>query len=459
MNRFRKAKNELEEFNRLVHRDDKLRALLVEGKYDYLQWYQQSLFTFFLEPKTSLKRPKGSVLGFYLQAFFSLLFSTFSWLLAVLMRRRVLVFGIDKANPPKGRDFRVEGLYAWLDKNKVRYFDVLHTLFGKRFFERLMLRRRFVLHQEAIDLIWAFFSVNRRRRRGKKAIIEMIRNWKERSDFRMRTYRFLLRLLPVRTVLSIDDVRHYNELVAVCNEMKIPFHAFQHGHFTTYHAGWLKASEHPLRTQPDVYHVWSPFWKQQFLQLGGCYDADRLHIGGNPKGQSAELKPWIAPKEEIGILMGYENEAIYEEVRPYLRKILELEGVKIYFSLRPDILRKRQFEMYGFDGEEGIEVVQDLASVLDRIHVVVGTHSTFLYDMIRHGKTVVYLETSLDLGHALVEGQLVDVMTEHDDAETFLKTVIKNAPETVPMRQKRVYDDEGDLSRTLEDVVFGEKQA
>lgn len=449
MNRFRKAKIELEKFNQLVRRDRKLRELFVEGDYDYLQWYQQSLFTVFLEAKRSPKTTKGSVMGFYLQALFSLFFSCISWGLVMILRRKVCVFGIDKANPPKGRDFRVEGLYAWLEKNKVPYFDILHTLFGQGMLKRVMLRRRWVMHQEAIDLVWAFLSKERRKRKGSKENIDMLMNWKDRSDFRMRAYRFLLKYSNIQTVLSIDDVRHYNELVAVCQELGIPVHAFQHGHFTQYHAGWLNCIGRPLRTQPHAYYVWSPFWKKQFLRLGGCYDADRIHIGGNPKGGTEERKPWVEPQDKIGILIGYENEAIYDEVRPYLKKLLELENVQIYFSLRPDIPREHQFRMYGFTNDSRIETVRNFKEVEGKVHVVVGTHSTFLYDMIRRGKMVVYLDTSLDLGHALVEDGLVDVMTRHDHPKTFLETVIKKAPETVPERQCMIFDGEGDFSRTL----------
>src|SRR3989338_8584356 len=57
-----------------------------------------------------------------------------------------------------------------------------------------------------------------------------------------------------RTILSIDDTRHYYPLMIAARECGIPFYAFQHGRFNPFMPGWAQYS---IRSDPH-----DPFYRR-----------------------------------------------------------------------------------------------------------------------------------------------------------------------------------------------------
>lgn len=471
----------LRTFEQAVCAHPVLSSRLVRGESDYLQRFRGQLFVSlreFVKGKTAadgVLRGIGAMsVGIVLGGLGVALVSLAAWLSALLRRPGAVVFGIDKVSSKGKRDFRIEGIYAHLDRQGTRYAEVLHAVVSRETFRQLRSRGHATVYQEALDFLHAVLY-RRCRCRVEAARIAagfevpgaspeeqaFFRALAERclwnvslSRFRERFYRLFLRAVGARIVLSIDDTRNYHDLMAAARSLGIASYAFQHGHFTKNHVGWLAhACPGGHDARPDALFVWSPYWKRELLRLGTNFKEDEIRIGGNPKGKDvvAPVKRVPSADGRLRVLVSYEKGAPKKEIAPYLERLKRPE-IRLSFSARPDFPLRKQLEEYGLK-ESQVEVVRDLKAALPSIDIAVGAYSTLLYDLIAMGVPVATLDVPFDFGDGLEVSDLAERLTLDGDLPARLRAAAERGAAEAERRRLRYVEGEGDIEATLTSLL------
>ncbi len=472
------ALQDLKAFNRMVAGHPMLSARLIRGEHHHLQWQQASLF---LAWRAYRARPPGTPWAPARRTTFRMSVSVSVaralTACATLTRKAdVLVFGVDKIAAPSGRDFRIEGLYRFLEDRRIPYVDAFHTRLGRAFYRNAWIRRRCAIYHEALvfsasprpgsdDLRIAaslpcdgFAAADRP---FVRALAETALRRAVASPSVVRRYARILARLRPRAILAIDDTRYYHELVAAARTLGIPSYAFQHGHFTKYHAGWLKADAGPGDDiRPDRLFVWSPYWKKELLRLGTNFKEEEIAVGGDPKGGAPkpEAAPYAPPHESgrIELLVPFESDAPHGEIAKALASILATGRVKIWLKTRPDWDKESQLRAYGFAESDPsrVEAIDDPARVRKGVHAVVGVFTSYLYEAVAMRKPVFVLKTSHDGGEGMIVNGLADAFdAAGPDAVDRLISACRAAAPKLESRAETYLRGMGDLTTTLEALL------
>ncbi len=461
MNEVADALEKLKAFNRMVCADAELRRQLVDGPYDILQRQQGQLLAlirdYLKHPKETLRALKRSdVLA--PGTFFAGVTACFLMVWATCARKAdVLLFAVDKTSSKGERDFRIEGLYRYLETASLRYVEVFHTL-PSEVLKNAWSRKRTALYHEAFEFLadlrfrWSSRHASMRtlaaglacegfsetdRPLARALALRLLKSGQS-VPLRVRLYVAFVRRFKPRAILSIDDTRHYHDLVAAARSLDIPFYAFQHGLFTVSHVGWLDdgCGSNEKKIRPDVLVVWSEYWKRELLRLGTYFKERELLVGGSPKPEAPVAPP---PVEDgtFGILIPYESGAPRAEVGAYVRRFLEDPSVRIFFVARPDLDIASQLKDYGVPAERlTVTTSAEVGPHLSKMHVTCGVCSTYLYDALAFHRPVVILETSRTTGLAMVENGFADKLATGGKASDLKRIVAASVPQAEARAQK-----------------------
>ena len=461
-NDFAYALERLKRFNQLVEDDVVLSTFLIKGEYDFLQMYQPLLFLDFrirAHGGSAPPRPaRISRVTIALTALVVVAVSLISYGILVITRQHVLIFSGDRPTSPQGGDFRLAGVYAFLAKAHIPYIEIFYTTLSRLFFKHLATRGRPAMYLEAVDAVARL--VVRRGARDVEAYIatldlgvfgedaevlrSMLRSTVRRvplSLFRIRALAALLRPTAVRALLTIDNVRHYHELVAACKKVGIHTYAFQHGQFGKYQVGWLQAAREPGNiVKPEKLVVWSEYWRDELTRLGTYFTPGELFVGGQASGGTHESLP---PREGRGqgrggrVLVPFETDISRDEVLAYMAVLRQLPDTSIYFKPRADRSLKDQLATYGLVEKE-VAVITDTRHALTETDVVLGSKSTFLYDAIAYGKPVVFIKTVMDHAAALATRGLVSEARTPTDLPRALAEAARTPQAKLERRKERL---------------------
>ena len=383
----------------------------------------------------------GQICLFFISSFIKLvifLVNIFAFLKLFLGRIEVLVYTPDRFSKKYGCDFRFQAVYNHLDNKKVPYLEIFQTSLGTRFLKNLLKRRRLAVYLSGFPMFCAQrkndkYELSIFESHNQKYFIYLLRKIAQESEKSVRRIRILswfLKFTKIKTLLAMDDVRYTNELIVACRINNIKTLGFQHGQFTKYHAGWMNYDiPKELSIVFDKLFVWNNYWKKILLRYSSQYNEENVEIGG----LLSQLKIIDYKKREeiiknisnLNILAPYESYAPKKEVGIFLERFIEL-GVKIFFKARPDLSPQYQLNQYKIKLGENVELVEDINSqILSKIDAVVGTYSTFLNEMIFYEKPLLILETSLDLGHCLIEDNL-GLLIKKNFEPSFLLDYINN---------------------------------
>lgn len=381
----------------------------------WLQRVHQRLFDIDIPERNTEKSKQGGELGAVVAYFMLLKVSTWGLLVGLIRRPKVLVFSVDKKSDKKTRgDFRIHHVYKTLAELGYSYQELFHTTINSSLYGRYVGRGRFAMYLEALDGLWffgrwctGFFRKKSSHIFGNlpededeaRAMVSLLEKYLAVDGlytFRVQVLSWVLKTIGYQSIIGIDDVRHYHELMSAAKQAGITTAAVQHGHFTKYHVGWRALGTSGPYARADVLLVWSEYWKRQLHTLGSVYGDDVVVAGG---GASTNIS--FAPaKDELTVLVPFETIAPLEEVRECLTALTACEGVSVLVKGRPDWEVGKQQELYG-----GLPVVISLEDI-PKPDVCLGVYSTFLYDMYAAGIPVGVLETSMDYGYGMIEGGL-----------------------------------------------------
>ena len=487
MSYFAQAHRHAEAINQRILKDPVLSKRFVSGTYNYLQCFQVRLFgmcramaqdpdeaikTLLLQRHTSVWSYKTVVL-----AMIALAVSMLAWLRMVIRRDRVMVFGVDNVSSRFKRDFRAEGIHAVLHDCQMGYTDALHVVLGKQFLRTLWKRKQLGFYVQAfviLSSLWCHRSksttaqVSEERLRSllpdrlfQELVIERMETAIPVFDRTVGILSWLLRATALTHLFTVDEPRGANELTAACQQQGIRVCAFQHGHYTKYHYGWLDCCNTIGQIIcPDTLFVWSTYWKQELLRIGTYFDEPQLVVGGKYRKEVAQARAMFPAVSVEGgvkdipiqVLVPYEIDAIKAEVIPYMRALAAHPEVTLLFKPRPDIPTAQQLSEYELEESGLVRVIDTVEPHLAAIDVVVGTYSTFLYDMLEHNIPVVYLTTSLDYGEGLVINGLATKATH----ETLYEALTTACARTAAERRRdaeRVLDTSVSFEETLARVL------
>ena len=426
----------LEKINKKIATDPMLRSIFIEREYDFLQLYQPLIFLDLRTYRTNKKKGDNartaSVAKILLVQLLIFTVSLVSFLWLMVSRKKVLIFSTDKADSSWGGDFRLQGIYKFLRQKGIPFGEIFYTGGGAVFSKNLFVRKRTAFYLQAPEMLYSFLLKIGIKRNPDTAKIEkadfsdfgehseevrgiLIRLAKRipRSIFLIKTLRNILRLSGVKILFTIDSVRRYGELIAACKMSGITTYAFQHGQFSKYQVGWRAASDNRRNIiKPDILFVWSEYWKKELLSLGTYFTKEDLILSQNAKGGHL---PKVIPAEEdgfIGVLVPFERTVPKKDIVPTIERIKDCPKVKIFFKTRPDLSKEEQLEAYSLTAGS-VTAVRDEKGIMNKIDVIVGAQSTFLYELIYYERPVLIMPSSLDILEGMIKNGLADMMGDN----------------------------------------------
>lgn len=410
-----------------------LSSLRVVGNYDFTPFYRHwDLYRVKnAHERTSRGAEEGSTgkAPHILTAPAILFLSLLSLGYHLVRRPKIVLYAIDKLSSlDRDHDARLEGVYRYVRKQNVPFVEVMHTLPAESFWPNLIARRRVPIYFESVD---ALFGLLRRLDKNlvtfpdddaidlslfseeehalARALVRERLLAHKRSTFRVRMFKKLLLILRPTALFTIDDPKYYGELLTAADLLGIPAYAFQHGHFTDYHPGFLSPPQgHGEVPMPTRFFVWSDYWKQELQALGTYLPGERVVVGGILRPLTDSL---ATPQgDRLHVLVPYETVAPKQEVQEALAALRADARVRIYFKIRKDTPARRQLEEYALTPSDTVVVIDDVRHAVGEVDVVLGTYSTFLYDMIAYGFPIALLHTSSDYGAGMVRTGLASLV-------------------------------------------------
>lgn len=421
---------------------------------------------------TSVKREVGylentSVLSGAIMVFAGFV-TVMGWLWLRCSKPRVLIYTVDKVSSRSLRgDFRMEPIYRFLHQGRIPYIEVLHSLLGSSMLRNLVKRRRVGVYLESIDTLfvllrkikilpadqpllvsdWGDIRVDERE--FISFVIYKFSWMCALAEFRVRFFEKMFRKSSIRTLLMIDDVRYYNELTLAARRCGIKTYAFQHGHYTKYHLGWLhdsRSTEEVIR--PHRLFVWSSYWKNELLRLGTYFKPEELKVASVSTAverlASASRRSSSSPQQVITVIVPYEKDAPKKEVVHFIEGILKCTSCRVFFKTRPDRDLTEQLQEYGLEhfarNVEAFRAGSELNLEKLKTCIALGTYSTLLYQLIEFMVPVGYLETSSDFGEALVLNSLAEKVSPNEDLCLKLDAMTSLSPNVLETRRRILVD-------------------
>lgn len=237
----------------------------------------------------------------------------------------------------------------------------------------------------------------------------------EESAKMRRLFKVLLKFLNLNKFIFFDDPRHTNELILACNDNNISTVGYMHGRFNEFHVGLFY---YPF----DKYLVWSQYFKDKILHNNKKYLPDNIFIIGHPRLKNSTLVN--RSPNPINVLWLGESNINYEEIFPYINKLIESEEFIVYFKGKPgaNVGVKEYINLKNIEELKENNFFECLK--LSNISLVIGTHSTALMECWLIGVPSLIIKCSYDYGRHLWEDDLIELC---DDPDNLINLAKKNA--------------------------------
>jgi hypothetical protein len=465
-NDFKSKLDFLKRFNALLYHGKPLSHQKIFEKYNVWVFFQSRIFFNDLRDlgleRSLMKDHKPSIMV-KIQNFVLALFGVLESMLAIgmgtIFKKKFFVYGVDRDNSKVfNNDARMDPVYQYIKVSGEPFIEFFHTTFDFAFLKRFFLRKRFAFYIRAIDSIFHFLNLFGLVTRTKfdpdevvltplgekeqpfaKSLLLKYFEAIDKTVFKVRVLKTILPWMGAKTLLAIDNTRDYWELILACRMNGIKTYAFQHGHFTKYHMGWLDdGSFEGEIVHPDKLFVWSDYWKNELLRLGTYFPPNSIEVGGLKS--VVPVSTQSSERDYIGVLVPYEVDSNKPEVKKYIDKLLSCNNIKIFFKLRTDLDINRQMSEYciGEDYSPDLEFITDTSKYLPQIDVVAGTYSTFLYDMVAFERPIALLQTASDFGEGLVVNELADLVTIEDACDK-IKDISRTSKDALIKRKEKLF--------------------
>lgn len=476
----------LKKINGLSYNGDFLANSLFYNGYNLWHLSQQRLLEntrAFSKTRRFIQPTKQDSISFLKDSMGRLLFvahSIISYLFLVITRKEILIYSIDKASTQQKTDFRLAELYEALHQSGVGYFELFHTILNRESFRNLITRHRFSMYLEALDYVFFLLkwfcivsvpniehiehidlsSYTEDEQKYIRQQLEKIYIRAQIAIFKIKILSRLFKYTNLKTLFAIDDGAYYFECLQACKEAGIKTYAIQHGLFTKYNVGALKNINFKGEyIAPDYVLVWSEYWKNELIRLGTNFKHETIIVGGlKEKSNPVSVQDnRLNVGTNIIVLIPYETVAPKYEIKEYIVKLLECPQINVIFKLRADRTSEEQLSEYGItkDLHPRFSTIIDIVEVLPRVTIVMGSYSTFLYDMLMCNKHIVIMKTSSDFGMPMVYNGIADVFDkESDDFCKSIRALAEMSPhEFIQRREKLLGLHPRILKETLREII------
>ena len=372
----------------------------------------------------------------------------------IVARRRprpVLLYTPDIIDSEWRCDFRFFNVYNLLGKKSIRFYEVFHSSGLLRALKGRWLQKRVCWYLESVNA-----DVDALPRIPKLSLNSLLeRWWAYRGEHfvrralgekkRIKSYMKILRQTGVKILLAMDDMRSIPSLVCACNQAEIPVVLIQHGLLTPYHIGWVVPGISPeYLFKVDKYLVHTPYWEGVLFR-----HAPHLHFGAeqisgwSDNGGFRVFQREGKRRDSLRVLI------VYETLWPDLKELQEFmsalntdERLTVVFKVRRDVNEAKQIRQY-FGTEYGVTVVNTLdEQVLSTIDVIVGSHSSLLYQLLVTEIPIVKIMTSYAYGDQLILDDLATPWHEGEDAMSVMEEALGTHPEKLRQRALQFMGDE-----------------
>ncbi len=369
----------------------------------------------------------------------AILISFFSFLIILIRRPRVLLYTVDIVAGNFKNDPRIEQVYKYFNVHKISYAELVHTRLSSSFIKNFFKRRRPVIYLEAIDYLMPlartcgyqdYFSkisdqdlgqneIPQNFKTDLEFIIKTSANRSESSIFKIKVFSKLFAWLRPKVLVTIDDSRHFYEMLSVAKDLKIKTVSLQHARFNKHIPDWayygIPASSCVV---PDKYIVWNEYWKNRLIALSPVFAhfKDRIIVGGRPHADRRGLTIVNQTKDNVlTILIPHEVNGDRYAILDYVRSFLSCPSTRIFYLLRRDLSSDKQLRGIPKEIIENtgrFKVVYELTpEIMAEVDLVAGTHSTFLYEIITTERPVAILKnTGTTQAGDLVEGGMANYL-------------------------------------------------
>lgn len=433
-----------------------------------------------LATKSMDKQVQRSLVNLLLR-FWAVAISLITICRALLLRVPILVYSVDKLDKFTRRDPRLAQIYTKLEQGNVRYTGIVHSLLGREFLSNSLLRLRPVIYLEAVDAFYPIFKNRYKERKYRRLVAELkldefsederafvrglLKHCVSRcllSEFRVRVFLKIFSWSSLRAFISIDDIRHANELLLAAHIAGVTSYVFQHSNFD-YLSG-LDTLPPETYIFPDHFYVWNTYWLKRIPELSPLFAhyRDRLRIGGRANGYVTKEALFKGGSDgRMTILLPYEVNVDKREILPYIEQLVAHPDTKILFKTRSDMSSDTQVAEYlisGYVKGGKIEVVTHLSDdALRDVDVVLGVYTTFLDEMIERGKPVGVFTTSYPVFNDLARSGIAGTVHLHRDVYEQVKVLSKTSKENL-LRNRGVFlEGGGSIPETVRSILKSSK--
>ncbi len=349
----------------------------------------------------------------------------------IFSKKRALFYSVDRVSARARRcDFRLEKVSAFLDEENISYTEIFYAPITIATVKNFLKRKRVAMYLSLFDFILLPFVPRRKLVLTEtdrvlftseelprvQALVSEYLRFVTIARWKVSFLTFVFSCIRPRLLLSIDDVRYYQEIIVACRRVGVSSIAFQHGHYTKYHVGWLAMfpTKHAY-AYPDTLVVWSTYWKDELIRLGTYFPEKAIVVGGNMREDEPHTAPSRSVQGNMNVIYPYEIDGPRQEIAAFLKTLAACPKVKLFYKLRQDIDRDLQVRAFEVDTipPDRVRIITFLNEITNGISLVVGSYSTFLYNMIEDRIPVALIPTSSDFGEGIIRNGLADTLASH----------------------------------------------
>lgn len=400
-----------------------------------------------------------------------------------IQRPKVLLFCSDILKPGTRFNPRIFNIYLALQKNQVSFIEIVHTVGGKKIISNFFKFRRLVFYSESINAIFSLLknrveemhdsrilegiSLDVFNESEKKFVLDLLEKTFENihiSKFKIKLLEHILSSSNISTFVTIDDVRHTNEIIAACENIGIHSCLYQHSNFD-YLIG-LDQLPPDSYVFPDTFFVWNQYWYKRIPELSSLFfiHKERIKIGGRaylfaPGECTQREKEEEVDQASISILVPYEVNVSMSHIRPHIEAMINESRIKIFLLLRDDIDSATQIHKYFVTSDldnPRVTIVKscDKEKTLKKIDIVVGVYSGFLDESIEICKPVAVLQTEYPVFNRLDDGDMVgQIILAKGNLYEQLVSIKNTSYNTRKERREKFLAETGDAQKSVLEIL------
>jgi hypothetical protein len=352
------------------------------------------------------------------------------WLLySSIIKKNILIYTPDIIDKIHRCDFRFYKVYKLMFDNNYKFYEVFHSTGLKQALKMRFRHSRINWHVESMSPYNNSTNERLPSFNDKELPLELkiwhsirfhhFTDLMKIEKSKIIKYRKIIKSRQIDILIAMDDFRTIPSLVAAFkleNKMVV---VIQHGLITEYHLGWIN-KEIPNKYFPQInyYFVHNEFWKNLLTRYNSFLSNNTLHVSGwwDQKYFAKSIK--INGKNKtITILLLYETFwPSLLEIKQFVEKFTNDYRICIYFKVRPDISVENQVQDYfgGHNKPDKIITIID-ENVINKIDVIVGSHSSLLYQLLIRKIPVLKIETSFTYGDQLISNKFATTLRLNDN--------------------------------------------